>query len=54
MMPKADGAQFQTAVPIPASILKAVLARLSVMFSAALRPKQPDQQPLLPSFAVRL
>ena len=43
-----------TAVPIPPSILKAVLARLSVWFSAALRPKQPDQQPPLPPVAVRL
>ena len=36
------------------SIKEAVLARLSVWFSAALRPKQPDQQPSLPPFAVRL
>lgn len=43
-----------TAVLIPPSIEKAVLARLSVWFSAALRTKQPDQQPLFPPFAVRL
>ena len=42
------------AVPMPRPIKEAVLARLSVWFSAALRPKQPDQQPLLPPFAVRL
>ena len=39
---------------MPRSIRKAVLARLSVWFSAALRPKQPDQQPSLPPFAARL
>lgn len=39
---------------MPGPIREAVLARLSVWFSAALRPKQPDQQPLLPPFAVRL
>ena len=39
---------------MPGPIKTAVLARLSVWFSAALRPKQPDQQPLLPPVAVRL
>ena len=42
------------AVPMPGSIKEAVLARLSVWLSAALRPKQPDQQPPLPPFAARL
>ena len=46
--------------PVPAAVLvsgpirKAVLARLSVCVSAALRHKQPDQQPPLPPFAARL
>ena len=42
------------AVPMPGPIRTAVLARLSVCFSAALRTKRPDQQPPLPPFAVRL
>ncbi len=42
------------AVPMPGSIRKAVLARLSVWFSAMLRTKPPDQQPPLPPVAVRL
>lgn len=42
------------AVPMPGPIRTAVLARLSVWFSAALRTKRPDQQPPLPPFAVRL
>lgn len=42
------------AVPMSGPIRKAVLARLSVCVSAALRHKQPDQQPPLPPFAARL
>lgn len=42
------------AVPMPGPIKDAVLARLSVWFSATLRTKPPDQQPPLPPFAVRL
>lgn len=42
------------AVPVPGPIKEAVLAGLSVWFSATPRPKQPDQQPLLLHFAVRL
>ena len=49
----ADGARFQR--PTCAKVdMKAVLARLSVWSPAKPSPKQPDQQPLLPPFAVRL
>ncbi len=48
-----DGAQFQR--PTGAEVdRKAALARLSVWSPAEPPPKQPDQQPLLPPFAVRL
>ena len=52
-MLNADGALFHRLF-LSRPIRKKVLARLSVMFSASLRPLQPDQQPLLPPFAVRL
>ena len=49
----ADGTQIQR--PTCAKVdMKAVLARLSVWSPAEPSPKQPDQQPLLPPFAVRL
>ena len=49
----ADGTQIQR--PTCAKVdMKAVLARLSVWSPAEPSPKQSDQQPLLPPFAVRL
>ena len=49
----ADGALIQR--PTGAEVnRKAALARLSVWSPAESSPKQPDQQPLLPPFAVRL
>ena len=50
---RADGALIQR--PADADVIrKKVLARLSVWSPAEPPPKQPDQQPLLPPFAVRL